>query len=204
MRKPLAMRRNQAASSHARTLALLTAMAFPAVALAHPGHGDGGFWPGFLHVIHGADHVFAAIAVGAWGSRLGTRAVWTLPLAFMAAMAAGLGMAGAGIVLPMVEPMIAASLLLVGALIALDARCAAVIGALLAAAFALFHGAAHGAGMPGTASVLPFAAGLLVSTALAHASGIGIARALRGRVWALRLAAAPVCESASDPNRPDS
>lgn len=179
-------------SSAARRVALLAVLCAPAVALAHPGHEHGGFWSGFLHVFHGIDHVLVAVAVGAWAARLGGRALWAVPLAFVAAMAAGAGLGAAGIHVPMVEPMIAVSVLLLGSLIALDARFTAALGALLVAVFAPFHGAAHVAGLPVSAGLLTHVAGLLAATALVHAAGIGSALASRARPAALRLAAAPI------------
>jgi urease accessory protein len=190
MFKPLAIQTESASASIARAVFILTALLLPTAALAHPGHGDGGFWPGFLHAFHGVDHVLAAIAVGVWGARLGGRALWIVPLAFLVAMAAGVGIASAGIGAPMPEPMIAASVLLIGALIALDAGFRPVLGALLVAAFAPFHAAAHVTEMPQAAGVLAYAAGLLVSTALLHAVGIAAAGALRARPLVLRFAAA--------------
>jgi urease accessory protein len=190
MFKPLADQAQNASASIARAVFILTTLLLPAAALAHPGHGDGGFWPGFLHAFHGIDHVLAAIAVGVWGARLGGRALWAVPLAFVAAMAAGVALAASGTAVPMPEPMIAVSVLLIGALIALDARSRPLLGALLVAAFAPFHAAAHVTEMPHAAGILHFAAGLLISTALLHAIGIAAAHALRARPLALRFAAA--------------
>ena len=174
-----------------RLLALLLAFA-PALAQAHPGHAEVGLWAGLLHPLHGLDHVLAALAVGAWAARVQGRALWVLPLAFLAAMAAGIAAAAAGLQLPGVEPVIAASVLLLGSMIVLDARLPSALGAAFIVAFAPFHAAAHAVETPAAASVLVFAAGVLVATALLHASGIALALALRQRLVWLRLAAVPM------------
>jgi urease accessory protein len=175
-----------------RALFALLATACPVLAWAHPGHGEGVFLSGLLHALHGWDHVLAAVAVGIWAARLGGRALWALPVAFVGAMAVGVGAAAAGWQLPMAESAIAASLLALGALIALDARFASVAGALIVALFAPFHGAAHVAEMPSQSAVASFALGLLLSTGLLHAGGIGAAVAARKYPVLLRLAGAPV------------
>jgi urease accessory protein len=187
-----AIRNTHATVPCALVAPLLLALLVPATALAHPGHGGGGFWPGFLHAFHGLDHVLAAVAVGVWGARLGGRALWALPAAFVSAMAAGMGLAWAGIALPMLEPAIAASVLLLGTLIVLDARLTAAAGALIVAVFAPFHSAAHIGELPAVTGIFTYAGGLLLSTALLHAAGIVAAQGLRNRPLALRIAAAPV------------
>ena len=92
-----------------------------------------------------------------------------------------------------VEPMIAASLLVLGLLVATRLRLAAPAAALLVGAFAVFHGIAHGhelAGQPDAAATL---AGMLVATVALHAAGIACGWALRHRSrWLPRLAGAAV------------
>jgi urease accessory protein len=171
---------------------LALAMSCPVLAWAHPGHDQGAFLPGLLHALHGWDHVLAAVAVGVWAARLRGRALWALPLAFVGAMAFGIGLAAAGWPLPLIEPAIAASLLTLGVLVAADARFTAATGALLVGVFAPFHGAAHVGEAAATASSLAYAGGLLLSTALLHATGIAAAVLARGRPRALRLAAVPM------------
>ncbi|MCK7580140.1 MAG: HupE/UreJ family protein [Chromatiales bacterium] len=57
-------------------------------------------------------------------------------------------LAFAGLALPAVEAGIAASLLVLGLLIATAVRLPVAVGALIAAVFAVFHGHAHGAEIP--------------------------------------------------------
>ncbi len=179
------------ARSGGRWLVLLLAMT-PALAHAHPGHAESGLWAGLLHPFHGIDHVLAALAIGVWATRVRGRALWALPLAFVAAMTAGIGAALAGLHVPSVEPVIAASVLLLGALIALDARLPTVAGAALAVAIAPFHAAAHVAEMPVAGNAIAYVCGVLLATALSHGAGITVALRLRRRMLWLRLAAAPI------------
>ena len=44
---------------------------------------------GFLHPLHGADHLVAMIAVGIWAVHFGGSRCWRVPLAFTAAMPVG-------------------------------------------------------------------------------------------------------------------
>ncbi|MES2308765.1 MAG: HupE/UreJ family protein, partial [Verrucomicrobiota bacterium] len=34
---------------------------------------------GFVHPLHGLDHILAMIAVGLWAAQLGRRATWVIP-----------------------------------------------------------------------------------------------------------------------------
>ena len=67
------------------------------------------------------DHLAAMLAVGFW-SALTARRVWTAPLAFAAMLLLGALLGLTGIELPAVEPLIAASLLVLGLLVALRTR----------------------------------------------------------------------------------
>ncbi|SFK32344.1 HupE/UreJ family protein [Methylorubrum salsuginis] len=145
----------------------------PGAALAHPGHGEAMGWAaGFAHPIGGADHVLAMVAVGVIAGLVGGRALWLLPAAFLGMMSAGAGAAIAGLDLPFVEPAILASV----AAFAVMAVCARLIPlaalAGLVGAFAVFHGAAHGAEMPETASGFAYGLGFLAATTLLHAVGL--------------------------------
>ena len=156
-------------------LALPALALLPQAALAHPGHGEAaGLVHGFLHPVSGADHVLAMVAVGLLAGLRGGRALWALPAAFLALMAAGAGIGMAGIGLPLAEAGIALSIVAFGlaALFGLGLPVAALAG--LVGGFAVFHGYAHGAEMPETASGLVYGFGFLAGTALLHAAGIGL------------------------------
>lgn len=141
-------------------------------AFAHAGHaGEQGFWAGFLHPFTGADHLLAMLAVGIW-SAMTARHVWTAPLAFVSLLLVGaLLVSSTGLGFPLLEPMIAASLLVIGLMLAMRARLPLAAGAGIIGLFALFHGAAHGAEL---ALAHPVAAlsGMALGTALIHFAGI--------------------------------
>lgn len=163
-----------------RTVPILTglaAMLGAPLALAHDiGALDVGIGAGFVHPFLGLDHLSAMIAVGLWAAQSGRRPAWGLPLVFMTTMVLGAGLAFAGVAMPAVEAGMAASLLVFGLLIAAAVRLPAVAAVALVAAFALFHGHAHGAEMPQAAAPWLYAAGFLVATGVLHAAGISLGR----------------------------
>jgi urease accessory protein len=167
-------------------LLLIAALLLPVPALAHPGHGlEQGFMAGLLHPFLGLDHLLAMVTVGLLGGLMGGSARFVLPGAFLSAMVAGAVLALAGVALPGMEAGILASLIVLGALVALAARLPLGGTAGLAALFGLLHGAAHGAELTGGSAAL-YVAGFLVATAALH--GAGLALALPAAPWARRMA----------------
>jgi urease accessory protein len=144
-------------------------------AFAHPGHESASFITGFAHPFGGLDHLLAMLAVGLYAARQSGTAWRALPAGFVLAMLAGAGLGAAGIALPAVETGIAASVLVLGLLIALAARLALGAALPLVAAFAVFHGHAHHAEMGG-ASLATYVAGFVLATALLHGIGYALAR----------------------------
>lgn len=166
--------------NHPRTLALAVLCLFAGTASAHTGdHTATGFASGLAHPLVGLDHLFAMIAVGLWAAQQGRRALWAVPAAFVGAMGLGGVLAWSGIALPHVETAIALSVLVLGLLIASRRQWAVTAGMALAAAFALFHGYAHGLEMPWAASPTRYAMGFVLATVCLH--GVGIASSLIGR-----------------------
>lgn len=167
----------------------------PVLAHAHYLPGDhGGFASGFSHPLLGLDHLLAMVAVGLWAAQLGGRAMWLVPAAFVSVMTLGGALGMLGVKLPMVEAGILASVLILGLLIAASAR-VPVFGAMaLVGVFALFHGHAHGAEMPATASGIVYGAGFALATAALHACGIGLGLLARKHASApaLRFAGAAI------------
>jgi len=142
------------------------------------------FVMGAAHPLTGLDHVFAMIAVGIWGATAGGRALWVWPAAFITAMVTGFVLGVSGIGLPVVEPFIAASIVVIGLCIAFAARAPVWFGALLTGSFAVFHGHAHGTEAVGIVSDLaPYIAGFGVATAALHGTGIWLGLLLNGRAW---------------------
>ncbi|MBI5132784.1 MAG: HupE/UreJ family protein [Rhodopseudomonas palustris] len=148
----------------------------PGLAEAHTGvhlvAADGAA-AGFAHPFLGADHLLAMVAVGLWAASLGGRARWLVPASFVALMTLGAALGADGVALPAVEPMVALSVIALGALVALSLRVPTIAAAALVALFGLFHGAAHGAEMPALASPLAYGLGFIAATALLH--GVGLA-----------------------------
>ena len=155
---------------------LLVAMAAlagrPALAHIIDGSAAGGFLGGFAHPLFGLDHVVAMIAVGLWGAFLGPPAIWLLPIAFPMVMAFGGVIAILGVPVPGVEIGIALSAIVLGGMIALAARPPLIGAALIVAAFAIFHGHAHGAELPPGSDAVAFSVGFVMATGLLHLTGI--------------------------------
>lgn len=162
-------------------LALLRVIAFTSVpALAHEGEGaHGGLISGFSHLFGGLDHVLAMVAVGLWGALLGAPAVWLLPVVFPVVMAFGGALGVAGIPVPSVEVGIALSAVMLGALVAGAVKTPLWVAAIVVGAFAIFHGHAHGAELPGNASALAYSAGFVIATGLLHLAGIALSQLKR-------------------------
>jgi len=153
-------------------------LAFPVLAQAHPGH-DGheltwDFTGGFAHPLSGWDHLLTMIAVGLWAAQLGGRARWLVPAAFVGVMALGAVISHSGVVFPGVGQGVAASVFVLGLLIAAAVRLPVGAGMALVGLFAIFHGIAHGAEIPITSAALLYGAGFVAATALLHAAGVGL------------------------------
>ena len=74
--------------------------------------------------------------------------------------------------LPAVEIGIAASAIVLGAMVALAARPPLWIAAMPVGAFAIFHGYAHGKELPDGANAVAYAAGFVIATGLLHLTGV--------------------------------
>jgi urease accessory protein len=156
----------------------------PAVAFAHPGHGEhSGFIHGFMHPIAGLDHILAMVTVGILAYQIGGRALWLVPTTFLAVMAAGGLLGVAGVSFYFVEPGIAASVVVLGIIVALALKPPVAVAMAMVALFAVFHGYAHGIEAPLDGSAAVYGAGFMLATALLHAAGIAFGM-LVGRVAA--------------------
>jgi urease accessory protein len=154
-------------------LATLLLLVTPSLAWAHTGHGEvAGFLHGFEHPIAGLDHVLAMLAVGVFAYVLGGRALWLVPVSFIGMMLVGFTLGLAQFDLPWVELGIALSSIAIGGAAALNRPMPTAAAAGLVGAFAIFHGHAHGAEMPGSAEGVTYAMGFLLATALLHLAGI--------------------------------
>jgi urease accessory protein len=161
-------------------------------AMAHTGHDTTGFASGFMHPFGGLDHLLAMLTVGLWAAMRGRSAMLAWPAAFLTAMLAGFALARLGFVLPTVEMMIAASVVLLGLAVATGLQAPIALGAVLLAVFGAAHGFAHGA--EATGGVAGFTGGFLIATAALHAAGLGLGRlALPPRnPWIARIGGAAI------------
>lgn len=168
-----------------RRLAVGAALAALAgTATAHTGHGTHGLAEGLSHPL-GVDHLLAMVAVGVWSAAAlqGARR-WFGPLGFLVAMTLGAVAGAAGVGSPLVEAGIAASVLLMGVLLAAVRRWPPAAGLVLIVVSAALHGLAHGGELPAGAGFAPYAAGFLLTTTALHAGGLLLgARAARARAW---------------------
>jgi urease accessory protein len=172
---------------------LLLLAATPAWAHEQSGQAAG-FLTGLQHPVSGLDHVLAMISVGLWGAQLGHPAVWLLPVVFPVVMAFGGFLGLVGVPLPGTEVGIALSAILLGLMVALEARPPLWVAAGLVGFFGIFHGYAHGTELPAGENALLYSVGFVIATGCLHGVGIGIGVAHRwsvGRI-ALRLAGAVV------------
>ncbi|MEC5290327.1 HupE/UreJ family protein [Aurantimonas sp. C2-6-R+9] len=163
-----------------KRLSLIAASLFAATApaFAHINPAEhGSLLTGFVHPLLGWDHVLVMVAVGIWAAMIGGRALWAVPLAFVTVMSAGFALAVAGIALPFVEPVVLASVVALGLLIAMAVKLPDSLAATIVGAFALFHGAAHGAEL-GASGAAVFGLGFAMATALLHGGGLLLGNAL--------------------------
>jgi urease accessory protein len=153
----------------------IAALLITSTAQAHTGVGDtNGFVHGFTHPISGVDHILAMLAVGLFAAHLGDRALWLVPLSFVSMMTVGGAFGMAGVDLPFVEIGIGLSVVVLGLAVAWGFHIPTAAAMALVGFFAIFHGHAHGAEMPESASGLAYGVGFVLATATLHAGGIGL------------------------------
>jgi urease accessory protein len=160
-----------------KKILLLTAILFSPAALAHTfGAHGAGFMQGLAHPFTGLDHVLAMTAVGIWAAQQGGRAIWVVPGSFVLTMIIGALFAAGGVHLPHIEGMVAASVLVLGLLVAFQSRWPVAAGMSLVGLFAFFHGHAHGLEMPEAASPYLYGMGFVLATVILHVAGIAAGR----------------------------
>lgn len=148
----------------------------PGVVYAHDGSNVpfGGFLSGLVHPVLGFDHLLAMLSVGILSAQIGGRAIWTVPATFVSVMALGGALGLIDIGLTSTELGIAASLVLLGSIIAAERKLPILLAMAGVGFFAIFHGYAHGSEMPTTAEPVLYAFGFLTGTALIHIAGLVI------------------------------
>jgi urease accessory protein len=164
-----------------RSLLVLILTGITSTAQAHTGfHAAEGWGSGFAHPLLGLDHFTAMLSVGLWAVFITPppRQIWLMPLAFIAVMILGGVLGAAGLAPTGVEIGIAASVLLLGIMVAGRVRLANPVAMALIGFFALFHGAAHGAEMTRDTNILAYMLGFVCATGLLHLSGVLLGRRL--------------------------
>ena len=149
------------------------------MAQAHTGHDTSGVYQGLAHPL-GLDHLLVMLAVGIWSvSALPANKSWWGPAVFMLALLLSAASGSAGLSVPLLEPLISLSVVLLGAMLILSRQGTPVaLGLGLVALVACLHGLAHGAEAPGS-GFASYALGFLVSTAALHLGGVVAARGIR-------------------------
>lgn len=169
-----------------RILALSAVFMVSAVATAqaHVGADGGaghsaGFSVGYVHPIGGLDHILAMVAVGVLAFQQGGRALWLIPLSFVAMMLVGAGLAMAGLDVAFVELGILGSVIVLGAVVAMGRSMSLPLAMAMVGGLSVFHGMAHGTEMPANTSALTYGLGFVAATAMLHIAGIASSRAVQ-------------------------
>lgn len=172
--------------NRALLVAATALLASPALAHVDP-FTQNSFAAGLAHPTGGADHLLAMVAVGIYAWVLGGSARLALPGGFLGGMTLGFLVALVGLPLSFVEPVILASIIVLGLMLAFAIRPATVSATAIVALFGLFHGHAHGSEL-GQATVLMFGAGFVLGTSALHATGVGLGIVLtRSRLLRMAL-----------------
>lgn len=151
-------------------------------AFAHPGlHYIAGFASGFAHPLAGWDHLVAMVAVGLWASQQRRAMASALPVAFPLLMVLGALVAASGYTLALAETGIAASVLVLGLLVAFAVKMPAWGGLPIIALFAAAHGYAHGLEVPAGSALATYGIGFVVATIMLHLVGLIAGQVIQGR-----------------------
>ncbi len=173
--------RSSRAVATALVLAAATFVAEPA--LAHHAMGGGlpstfmqGLLSGLAHPVIGPDHLAFLVAIGIAAALVGSGVA--IIGAFIAASTAGVLLHVAKLDVPMVEPLVASSVIAAGILVAIGSRAGKPLWLVLAAAAGLIHGYAFGESIVGAErSVLgAYLVGIAIVSALVVAIAIAVSR----------------------------
>jgi urease accessory protein len=157
-----------------KTLGGLALIGVATPALAHTGGAVGGLSSGLFHPVFGIDHLLAMVAVGVWSAAQPAQQAWRGPVLFVVMLAIGALLGVNGLPLPMVEPGILASVVILGLMIAAARVLPAGVGLTAIAVFALLHGHAHGTEAVG--ALAGYMVGFMIASATLHAAGYGLGR----------------------------
>ncbi|WP_448189416.1 HupE/UreJ family protein [Azospirillum sp. sgz301742] len=158
-------------SGRIAALAVGTMLLAAAPAEARTVLSGGAFGSGLLGPVSVLAHLLGLLAVGLWAGQSGGPAVWQLPAAALTAALAAGAAAHFGVQLPFAGQGLAASLVLLGVLVAMGLRVPLVVAILTVAAAAVFHGYVQ----EGRAL---FWAGFAASVLLLTSAGVGLVAVL--------------------------
>lgn len=127
-----------------------------------------------MHPILGFDHLLAMVAVGLWGAVLGRPLLYLLPIIFPTIMTLGAIVGMSDFPIGFLEVGIALSVLCLGTFIAFQTQLPIWAAASIVAAFAVFHGYAHGRELPLTLDPVAYSAGFVLATGALHLAGVGL------------------------------
>ncbi|MGO4386995.1 HupE/UreJ family protein [Microvirga sp. 2YAF29] len=176
-----------------RLILAMLSIASATPALAHTGlHEVGGIASGFTHPFGGLDHVLAMVSVGLFAAMLGGRAVWAVPASFILMMLMGGVLGMTGIVIPNFETGVAASVIVLGAVIAWGRSWPLIAAMMLVGVFAVFHGYAHGSEMPAGSEAFSYCVGFALGSLILHISGLAAGFSLLLQVRLARLSGAAI------------
>lgn len=156
----------------------------PAVANAHIVKGVGDFYAGMLHPLTTIEHLIPLFVMGLLAgqserkSAVGVLATFPLLLFIGAFLGVSKGSS------PLVDQINLASMVILGALVALDRRIPLALLLLIAGGLGLSHGIANGAELTGNMRAHRFIPGVTLIGILVVAYGIGIVRKLKAP-WTL-------------------
>ncbi len=152
--------------------AVMTLAASPA--LAHEAGVVSGFHAGVLHPVLGPDHLMAMIAVGVWSAARPEKPAWRGPALFVTMLGVGALIGVSGVPLPLVEPGILASVVVLGLIIAAARLLPAVVGLAAIGFFGLLHGHTHGTEAAGALG--GYMAGFMFASMALHGIGYSAGR----------------------------
>ncbi len=139
------------------------------VAEAHPGHGlTAGFAAGFMHPLTGWDHLLVMLSLGIWAARRPQGQGWPLPLLFVLVMTLSALTAMAWLSASFAEVMVAASVLIMGALLLSEMSVSRTLQWAGVTVIAAAHGYLHGLELGSHWAAL---VGMVTATAMLHVAG---------------------------------
>ncbi len=167
-----------------KRIGIATLLMSPAVAFAHPGHAEAGFWSGFIHPFTGLDHLAVMFGLGVlcrvffFSSHSFQKVVLGIVIA---SLCVGAALANMGLMIPMFESMILLSVLFVGASFVFGGLVRspskwAVCGL---AALATFHGYVHILESSSGHGLGLYTLGFISSSAMLYISGQAIGQIMQ-------------------------